>query len=179
MLKKLFSAVLALTFVFALSFVAMADNTDNQLVTINVDVISELGLGTEVTFTISAGIAAGDEPVINPVPASIAGTISYTSNDAAPQKITLQITAGALPADVNLNIDATDNGGGAGEDGVFGNVDLTSVAGGPSTLINNIGQCYSPGNTLTYALTATGAAGWADVAPGTYTPTITYTLQDV
>ncbi|CAG36689.1 unknown protein [Desulfotalea psychrophila LSv54] len=181
-MKKTLSTFMALVVpmsVVLMAGSAMASNTDDQAVTLDVQAIEELELSAAVILTFNAtnleafeGPRVSGDYVIGKDDFQITdanSTYSVTTNSPDSQKITAYLDTAITAADLKLYVAlASESVTSEGE------VELTSVVtAGPATLVTGLKQIADFEQVITYRATATVAT---PVAP--ITPVVTFTLID-
>jgi len=149
---------------------AAASDSDNQTVSVTVNDINEIALGsTSVIIPAIETTTAGQAPDSQ----SITDTLDFTTN--APSNSTRKITVSldgnftdGLTVTAWLQLDGTVNSG-TQHGTSTGNKTLSTVA---QDLATGLYEEAVSGNTLTYTATAT-----AETNPDTYSQVATYTIQ--
>jgi len=160
-MKKLMLLAIAGLALFA-AVSAYAANTDDATVTFEVQAINELTVSGDPGALIVSTATAGSEPDAE----SDATTTYAITNNELNHKITGQIDE-AMPANVTLTI----NLAACTTSVTSGAVDISD--GAAHDLVTSIDLVAEAGNTITYGLSATVAAGV--VASDTRTVTLTLT----
>ena len=169
-MKKLMMGLASLALGFGLVGTALAANSDNHTVTIDVQAIDELAItGGNVTLTINAanatGFAAGDSSFSV---SNTATSYGVTTNSAANKKITAQTSAAYTETGMQLFITlASASGVGGGTE-----VEITSANATAVDMITGLLQEADSSQTITYRAVATLATPIATSSAKTVTLTL-------
>jgi len=142
----------------------------------------EPDIDNNIVFSVIAPSESGTEPQIQEISGESLW-INYSSALSNPQtsrSIVAEISTGALPDGVVLNVEASEyDGAGDGQFGVSaGKISLNNQ---PQAIINNVGNCFTGdgtanGHMLTFSIEV---ADFSQIYSGEeYTCTILYTISD-
>lgn len=158
-MKKLVAGVVVAGTIFAVAILAMAGNTDNHAVTVEVQAINELAItGGDLTLIINTA-TAGQEP--DDAVDNTTCDLDWTTNEAT-KKITVQTNLAAPTFTLKVLAQNVTGGTAASE--------VTLSTTGANDFVTAIGTTIG-GCDLQYTASATAAQG-----TGSDVHTVTYTL---
>ncbi|MEA5461777.1 hypothetical protein VB796_22095 [Arcicella sp. LKC2W] len=186
-IKKMTLVVMSLIGLSTYSGLAQDTKNDNHTVAITIPEVAILDLELSSSKNIAASFIAPTEAG-NPITVPANNTslwLNYSSiveptGADATRKVSVKTSATIPGIDIKVTA-ATDAGAGAGTKGVpvAAGVILTTA---DQDLITGVGSCWtdtgtSKGHQLTYEFGLTSAATYSNLASGTTTVTVTYTLS--
>ena len=189
--KMIFKSLMAFLLVGVATLATAQDGaTDNHKITINIPEVAILDLESATSKDITL---APTKPTEAGSALDFSGATDETlwlnyssivgSTTDASRTINVKVSAGTLPAGINLKLTAAaDAGTGAGTTGTPGSTLTLSTTA--QDLITGIGSCYTGtphnnGHKLTYALESAGTASYGDIDfDDATTVTVLYTITE-